>query len=204
MNNPVRDEGVVKYHAVHQDGGPPRHALLSLLDRVRTRLFDLGLVGAYPDGVGYGNVSIRNQDGCIISGTATGSQRILGEEGYCYVHSFDLARNSVCTEGPIRASSESMTHCAIYHAVSSAECVLHIHHGALWIKLLNEGCPSTPTNVPYGTPKMAQSIASLVSSRAASSGLLVMAGHEEGIIAYGETIDLAFDQIEAVMDQFTL
>ena len=204
MSHSIRDDGVIKYIAIHQDNNPPNHAFLIQLDEIRTKLFDLGLVGVYPDGIGYGNVSIRHQEGCIISGTATGQIRALGAGRYCYVRSFDLTRNTVHTEGPVRASSESMTHCAIYLAAALVNCVLHIHHPMLWSRLLKEGRLSTPANIPYGTPQMAQSIASLVNGITSKSGLLVMAGHEDGIIAYGETIDLAYDQIKIAFDQYAL
>jgi ribulose-5-phosphate 4-epimerase/fuculose-1-phosphate aldolase len=198
MNAPPRDEGVVKYHALHLNGTVPTDPLLHELDKVRTHLFDLGLVGIYPDGIGYGNVSIRHEAGCIISGTSTGGTRILGPKGYCYVRNFDLKTNMVSTEGPIQASSESMTHCAIYQANPLVQCVLHIHNLALWQQLLDQGYPSTAADIPYGTPKMALDMALLVQDLGNSSSLLVMAGHEEGIIAYGETINLALDQINSI------
>ena len=199
MSHSLRDEGVIKYQAIHQNSSQPAHTLLNQLDDVRTNLFDLGLVGVYPDGVGFGNVSIRYEAGCIISGTATGAARVLGARGYCYVRSFDLKKNTVYTEGPVNASSESMTHCAIYQAHSSVECVLHIHHRELWHKLLDQGYRSTSADIPYGTPQMALSMGVLVNTNAESSSLLVMAGHEDGIVAYGPTISSALNQIKVVM-----
>ena len=199
MNTAPRDEGVVKYHAIHHDGHAPSHPLLYELDQARTYLFDLDLVGVYPDGIGYGNVSIRHESGCIISGTSTGAARILGANGYCYVRNFDIVTNSVYTEGSIQASSESMTHCTIYQANPAIKCVLHIHNFKLWQKLLGQGYPSTPAQIPYGTPEMAQAMASLVKNTASSSSLLVMAGHEEGIVAYGQSINLALNQIQTVL-----
>ena len=199
MINLPRDDGVIKYQAIHQNSSPLRHLLLNQLDEIRTKLFDLGLVGVYPDGVGFGNVSIRYETGCIISGTASGALRVLGACGYCHVKKFDLQQNTVYTEGPVSASSESMTHCAIYQARSLVRCVLHIHNRELWLKLLNQGYESTPADIPYGTPQIALSMAALVNAKTPSSGLIVMAGHEEGIVAYGETISYAFDQVEAIL-----
>ena len=199
MSKSLRDDGIIKYHAIHKNSSPPDHINLDQLDEVRTKLFDLGLVGVYSDGIGYGNVSIRNDTGCIISGTSTGAVRALGAGGYCYVRSFDLKKNTVKTEGPILASSESMTHCAIYQAHSSVQCVLHIHSRELWKKLLDKGYDSTPAEISYGTPQMAVSMATLVIANTETSNLLVMAGHEDGIVAYGHTINSAFDQIQAVL-----
>ena len=204
MNHSPRDDGVVKYMAIHQDSDPPVHTLLHQLDDTRTGLFDLGLVGVYPDGVGYGNVSIRHETGCIISGTASGAIRVLGASGYCYVRSFDIQKNIVFTEGSVQASSESMTHCAIYQANPLVQCVLHIHNHELWQTLLDQGHNSTSADIPYGTPQMAISMAALVNAKTTPSNLLAMAGHEEGIVAYGETIPQAFDQIKTLLAKNSL
>jgi ribulose-5-phosphate 4-epimerase/fuculose-1-phosphate aldolase len=201
MNPQFRDDGIVKFQAIHQSGPIPDNALLKQLDDVRTRLFDLGLVGTYEDGVSYGNVSFRHESGCIISGTSTGVDRVLGSEQYCYVQSFDLQKNIVYTKGPIQASSESMTHCAAYYANAMIHSVLHIHHRNLWQWLINQNHASTPANVAYGTPEMAFSIANIVQQNNLLHGAIVMAGHEEGIITYGETIHIAFNEIEKILSK---
>jgi hypothetical protein len=92
-----------------------------------------------------------------------------------------------------------MTHCAIYQADAAVQCVLHIHSRQLWLRLLEQENISTSIDIPYGTPEMAISMASMVKAKNAPFGLLVMAGHEEGIVAYGNTISLAFAQIKAVL-----
>lgn len=200
MNDSLIDDGVIKYVAIHKSSIAPVHADLNELDGIRTKLFDLGLIGAYPGGVGYGNVSIRCESGCIISGTSTGSLRELGADGYCYVRSFDIQNNTVHTEGPLKASSESMTHCSIYEANSLVKCVLHIHSLELWNRLLDEKYPSTSAEIPYGTPQMALRMAELVNAQENQFGVFVMSGHREGIVAYGESINSAFDQIKRILN----
>jgi len=152
MSKSLRDDGIIKYHAVHKNSSPPDHINLDQLDEVRTKLFDLGLVGVYSDGIGYGNVSIRNGTGCIISGTSTGAVRALGAGGYCYVRSFDLKLNSVNTEGPILASSESMTHCAIYQPIHlcSVYCIFIIVHSGknYWTTVANQHLPIYRMELP--------------------------------------------------------
>ena len=198
MTSP-RDEGVVKYRAVHANGEIPRNAFIDRLDEVRTQLFDWSLIGVYPDGVGYGNVSIRSGSGCIISGTATGGVRTLGLSGYCAVVEFNLRQNTVHTLGPVPASSEAMTHCAIYWADERVNCVLHIHNYKFWRMLLDRGATATAEEIAYGTPEMAEAIANCVQQKDAESGLIVMAGHEEGIVAYGATIGTALHEIETLV-----
>ena len=68
------DEGYVKYVAERRDGIVPHSAQLDELNQARTALFDLGLIGVYPDGVGYGNLSFRNSGNqFVITASATGA-----------------------------------------------------------------------------------------------------------------------------------
>ncbi|MDR2725470.1 MAG: class II aldolase/adducin family protein, partial [Candidatus Adiutrix sp.] len=104
------DEGYVKYTALHENAQIPLAALvarqLPVLNEARTKCFTLGLVGVYPNGIGYGNLSIRvHDDEFLISGTATGAKPVLSNEDYCLVKSFDIARNSIVSRGLIQASS---------------------------------------------------------------------------------------------------
>jgi len=190
-----RDEGVVKYQSFHQDGIIESTPLLEELDVCRTKLFDMGLIGVYPDGVGYGNVSIRFGNGCIISGTATGKFRTLGITGYCYIQDYDLKNNKVFTFGPVEASSEAMTHCAIYQANQLVQCVIHVHNQKLFKALVSRAHVSTPAEVAYGTPEMAFFTEALVRGRLSANELFVMLGHEDGIVAFGQTVDKAFNQL---------
>ncbi len=186
----MHDEGYVKYQARHTLAPAPRHPLLAALDAVRTELHDLALIGAYPNGIGFGNLSFRTKGNqFIISGSGTGSRRILGESGYCLVTAFDVDANAVECEGPIQASSEAMTHGAVYAENPGAQCVIHVHSRALFDRLLAQNWPHTPKSAAYGTPAMAKAIAELVKNNPADQALFVLAGHDEGIVAYGPSID---------------
>ena len=71
------DEGYVKYVAERRDGIVPHSAQLDELNQARTALFDLGLIGVYPDGVGYGNLSFRNSGNqFVITASATGTYSV--------------------------------------------------------------------------------------------------------------------------------
>lgn len=184
------DEGYVKYHAEHTRAPAPRHPLLAELDAARTELHDLGLVGIYANGIGFGNLSFRTKGNrFVISGTGTGAKRILGESGYCLVTAFDADKNRVECEGPIRASSEAMTHGAVYAENPRVQCVIHVHSRALFDSLLARGWPHTPENAAYGTPAMAMAIAELVRNTPEDQALFVLAGHDEGLVAYGPSIE---------------
>lgn len=192
-------DGVIKFASERHAGTVPWGPQLEVLNHARTTLFDLGLIGAYPNGVGYGNLSLRvsgdqgNQDNqFVITGSATGAQRILQASQYCLVEAFSIEHNWVRTRGAIDASSESMTHGAVYAANPAIHCVIHVHSRVLFDTLLHQkhrDHPATPATIPYGTPAMAQAVCTLVQQPVALPLLFVMAGHDEGIIACGMDVD---------------
>lgn len=195
----MMDEGYVKYRSQRIDGPIPDPADWERLNRCRTELFDLKLIGMYPNGIGYGNVSLRVKgDQFIISGTATGGTRELTKEHYAWVESFDLAQNRVRSVGRINASAESMSHGAVYRALPAANAVIHIHSRRLFDFMRAEHYPETDPAIPYGTPELAVAIGSLVLSLGAGHGIFVTAGHDEGIIAYGETVEAAHSFVNEV------
>lgn len=183
------DEGYVKYRCLHTPGPAPAHPDLAALDALRTALFDAGLLGMRPDGVGFGNVSVRGAGECfVITATGTGGARVLGPEGYCLVTAFDEVANQVRSVGPRQASSEAMSHGAVYRADPSAHCVAHVHSRALFDRLLAAGAMATPSDAAFGTPDMARALADLVCRRRGRAGVMVMRGHDEGLMAYGPDI----------------
>ncbi|MCF7861937.1 class II aldolase/adducin family protein [Candidatus Woesearchaeota archaeon] len=187
------DEGYIKFKIEHIDKEFKHHTHLEELNDVRTRLHKLGLIGMYDDGIGYGNISMRikGSDQFITTGTATGNFEILNEEQYCEVTSFDIEMNIVHCTGKIEASSESMTHGAVYLANKKIGCVIHIHHLGLWEYMLKEGYPKTPKKAEYGTPEIALASKEVVEKIGLEAGIFVMEGHKEGIVAYGPDLKSA-------------
>ena len=183
------DEGVIKYRSERVDGSVPASKALSQLNAARTRLFELGLIGAYPNGIGYGNLSVR-EDGTqfVVSASATGAAHTLGDDQYCLVEAFSIERNWVRSRGALPASSESMTHGAIYLANPAVQCVIHVHSRPLFDALLAQGAARTSADIAYGTPTMAQAVMRLVQAQPLLPVLFVMAGHDEGVVAYGADV----------------
>ena len=189
-------EGYVKYSAEHTAAPAVQAAHWDELNNARTRLHQLNLVGVTSGGIGFGNVSIRVKGNeFLITGTNTGSLPVLSPNEYCLVNSFDLERNCVVSTGPVRASSESMTHGAIYQSCSKANCVIHIHSREIFDAMLRDRYPATPVSAAYGTPEIAQAIKKCVQEINGNEGVIVLAGHDEGVIAYGETVERTLDLI---------
>jgi hypothetical protein len=190
------DEGYIKYHAQWQMGPAPLG--IEALVAVRNELYALGFIGEYVDSkIGFGNVSMRSGSGgaFAISGSATGHVSIATPEHFCLVDAYDIRANSVSCIGPVIASSESMTHAMLYACSADIGAVLHIHHMAFWTWLLSNA-PSSAVDVPYGTPEMALEMARLFSSTdLPHRRILAMAGHSEGIVAFGRDVGEAMEKI---------
>ncbi|MBT9311517.1 class II aldolase/adducin family protein [Leptothoe kymatousa] len=192
--NSVRDEGAIKYQCHWRQTEPlpldPYQALLSYRDRT----YIAGLIGVYPDGIGYGNISCRcadNPDHFVISGTQTGHIPQLTIDYYARVTAVDLPQNTVTCEGPVKASSESLTHGSIYQLMPAVQGIIHVHHKGLWQTLLNQ-VPTTLPTVPYGTPEMAMEMERLTQeSSLLDDKIFVMAGHEDGVVTFGESLEVA-------------
>ena len=159
------------------------------LNSCRQKLFELGLIGAYPDGIGFGNISIRyKKNRFIISGSETGNFKNLSKEHYALVEDYNLKLNGVYCVGLTKASSESMSHAAVYDSNPNVNAVIHVHHKKLWNNYLNV-LPTTNTDAEFGTPEIALEISRLANR---ANGIIVMGGHPEGIISYGNSLDDAF------------
>ncbi len=190
----MRDEGYIKFNCTWNQAPAPAWHKIRALAEWRQVLFDAGLIGMYSDGIGFGNISIRDSpaDHFLITGSATGGLRLLRPEHFTRVTAYDLGANSLTCSGRIKASSESLTHAAFYETSRSIGAVVHVHHRGLWEKYLGK-LPTTSSQVAYGTPEMALEVKRLLQTRTLSSQkqLVVMGGHEEGVMAYGSSISHA-------------
>ena len=184
------DEGYIKYRCFWQEVPAIAPAEIVELNRWRTKLYQLGLIGEYDNGIGFGNISIRlnGSSQLIISGTQTGGVANLTTQHYSKVTDFDWQKNYVTCQGLTKASSETLTHGAIYVAEPSVNAVVHVHHGQLWHKLLDR-FPTTNPDCAYGTPEMAEEIVRLCQqSSTQQQKIIIMSGHEEGILTFGESL----------------
>ena len=165
------------------------------LNTYRRKLLEQHLIGVDSNGVGFGNLSVR--DGMTrnfyITGSATGGLPELTPTDCVRVVAYDFARNWLRYEGAAIPSSESLTHAAIYESDSSTSAVIHCHDSGLWATLLDRAS-TTSKAVAYGTPEMAYEIMRLFKETdVRSRKIFVMAGHEAGIVTFGKNLEDAFD-----------
>jgi L-ribulose-5-phosphate 4-epimerase len=167
---------------------------LAELNAYRRKLLDLRLIGVDPNGIGFGNMSVRDgaTDNFYITGSATGGIHELTLADCAKVVACDFESNCVRYEGSALPSSESLTHAAIYESDATAGAVIHCHDSKLWSAALNEA-PTTSKAAEYGTPELAYEIIQLFKrTDVPSRRIIVMAGHEAGILTLGKDLEEGF------------
>ena len=185
-------EGVIKFDLAFRAGPAPAAKLLAELEAWRRIFRRLGLLGQDPRryaGLGFGNLSRRAGSGLpanafIISGTQTGHLDQLAAAHYVTVLACDPAHNRVEASGPIRPSSEALSHGVLYQADPRIGWVMHLHSPEIFAARQRLQLPTTAPAATYGSPQMAAEIARLA-PLAGWPGLLAMGGHEDGLLAFG-------------------
>jgi L-ribulose-5-phosphate 4-epimerase len=197
-------DGVIKYQlGFMEPSNCHEFAGFKDLEAWRSQLYQLNLIGQYPDGVGYGNLSVRDlsvrgqnqsQDQSFyITATQTGHLPNLNISDYPQVLSYSPSNHSLTVRGSKLPSSEAPTHSAIYALSSQIKTIFHIHSAAIWQTLLEAGHLATSGDVEYGTPEMAGEIVRIYAPIAEifDRNVFVMAGHRDGIFAFGQNPDQA-------------
>ncbi len=194
-------EGVIKYKLDYSNRPLTDEVLnhcisrISMVNAWRRILKQLGLIGQEPSrygGLGFGNMSIRlqpNSHAFLITGTQTGILEQLQQQHFSLVTSANTAHNNIIATGETQPSSEALTHASLYSA-ASVEAVIHIHYPPIWRLSRQLKLPIIEKNITYGTPEMANAVARLMQSQPKNQPVVFsMLGHEDGIIAYGTTVD---------------
>ena len=180
------DEGYIKFDLEWVEAEPPTKAEVAELREWRRPLYAAGLIGHYAElNIGYGNISVRSATAgqFIISGTQTGHLADPDERHYARVTAYDIDANRVTCRGAIRASSESMTHAAIYELSPAITAIVHVHSAELWQRFINV-LPTTAADVAYGTPQMPAGRA-IRGRTDASTGDSVKPGARAGVACRG-------------------
>lgn len=194
------DEGYIKfrYKAIN-DSVPDLSCVEDLID-LRTKLYDLGLIG-FKDGVSFGNLSKRlKANEFIITISNIGRIRILQPEHFATVSFVEINNNYVEYKGKYPPSSETITHFAVYYAFQKANYVVHFHHYQIWEETKNK-FPSTPEDKSYGTVELARAIIDIRSKfkYEPSSEIIVLGGHEAGLLVFGTSTKLVLEKIQKVL-----
>lgn len=190
-------EGVIKFDLDYAAAPALPAATLAALNSWRQILFLLRLIGQDPqryEGLGFGNLSQRlmsNTDPAatafVISGTQTGGLPVLQPDHYSCVLACDPEQNHVVARGPVKPSSECLTHATLYGLDTNIHCVMHVHSPEIWRNANALALFLTDPAVAYGTPAMAREVRR-VYPRVARHGIFAMGGHTDGVVAFGNSV----------------
>lgn len=190
----MTDEGVIKYRLAHQQHKALIDHDYRQLDKWHQIFKAENILGQDPvryGGLGFGNLSQRiGENEFLISGTQTGALDRLLPQHYARVTAVDLPNNLVMSQGPVKPSSESLTHAAVYAIDQHIQFVFHVHSPDIWNARHRLGISQTGEDIAYGTPEMAAEISRLFRDGSFYSGnILAMAGHEDGVISFADNAD---------------
>ncbi|MGI8955378.1 MAG: class II aldolase/adducin family protein [Chthoniobacterales bacterium] len=183
----MNETGVVKFHYESTGRELAPFPGFEELNAARQELRRLGLLGVDENGIGFGNVSLRDRgsDAFYVTGSGTGALPELTLQDYAKVVAWDFERNWLRSDGQAVASAESLTHAALYATDTRVRVVLHVHDPNLWQILRKRGIATRP-NVAYGTSEMAREVERLFcETDVQARKIFAMSGHEDGIVAFG-------------------
>ncbi|MEW5957876.1 MAG: class II aldolase/adducin family protein [Chloroflexota bacterium] len=198
-----KEEGVIKFQMDYTPTAPLPPEQLRQINAWRKITYLLQLIGQEAGrygGYGFGNISRRlepfdapeTRRRFVISGTQTGGLAELSAGHYAIVTAYYPEQNRLVAEGPIRPSSESLTHGMIYDLDNDLRWVIHAHSPQLWRHAAALELPLTDPAVAYGTPEMAVAVRRLFAETEVRARLIfAMGGHEDGIVSFGRTAEEA-------------
>ena len=189
-------EGAIKFQLDYRPAEARPAAQLADINAWRRILYLTKLIGQEPqryEGFGYGNISRRlTRWAFVITGSQTGHLAELDNTHYATVLECNPEQNQVMAEGPIRPSSESLTHGALYELDEEVRAVIHAHSPEIWQQAGPMNLPTTARGIPYGSPEMAREIKRLWSATSLPKvRVLTMAGHKDGVVAFGDSLAAA-------------
>jgi L-ribulose-5-phosphate 4-epimerase len=189
-------EGIIKFTIHLEKEYNLTNEEIADLNKCREVLFNKNLIGVNSEGIGYGNISKRIKGGnkFIITGSATGSLSVLTPNDFVEVSHFNIFLNEIWCRGMREASSESLTHAAVYEHVPLANVVIHVHSEKLWNKYKNK-LPTTHKNVTYGTPEMAYEVGKMAAGSDKDNLVIVMGGHPDGMISFAPDFGTAVNNL---------
>lgn len=190
-------EGIIKYRLDYQPSQACYYPEFAELNAWRAILHRLDLIGQDAhryDGLAYGNISFRleNTRQFVITGSQTGGLSHLTNDHFSKILFADTQQNHIVAEGAIKPSSEALTHAAVYQADSRVKAVVHAHSPMIWQQYQALALPAIDAGIRYGTQAMATAVLNLFkNNRLTEKPLFVMLGHEDGIVAFGNSISEA-------------
>lgn len=207
-NTMTEQEGVIKFQLDFSPQPALSAADVAEINSWRAIMLQLGMLGQTPqryDNYGFGNISQRfgqrfgADNRFVISGTQTGGIVQMRAADYALVTLCLPEQNRIAAKGETKPSSEAMTHGQLYQLNRDINFVIHAHCPQIWQLASALGLVQTRAEVPYGTVAMAEEVARLFGDTdVLQQGIFTMAGHEDGVVAFGGSAQQAAQRLICV------
>ena len=204
----AEQEGVIKFQLNFKAQAVLNARHVMELTSWRHIMLQLGMLGQCPqryDNYGFGNISQRFGNGVgpnsqfMISGTQTGGVRNMTAADYALVTDCQPTQNQIVAVGETKPSSEAMTHGQLYQLSEHIRFIIHAHCPQIWHQASTLNLAQTRAEVPYGTVAMADEVARLFAdTNVLQQGVFTMAGHEDGVVAFGRDAGEAAQRLISV------
>ncbi len=184
----MEKESYIKFNCQHTYQSVELPQQIDMLIELGNALKHKGLIGKIDDTMGFGNISVKDTktELIYISASKTGIPCKYTKEHFCRIDEWNAEKNLVVSRGQMPASSETLSHLAVYEALAWVRYVVHIHSESLWQSLLDKGLTSSQ-DIKYGTKEMYFEIVRLL-RECSNQNLLVMGGHKNGLIFWDQDI----------------
>lgn len=202
---------VIKFNCKFESTTIPEFSVIQELNLIRKYLFNNRLFGINEDGISYGNISAycdelmeyysaySNKIKFIITASgACGREKFLMDD-YSAVVDYDFAKNYVHCIGKHIASSESLTHAAIYNSENKAKFVVHLHNQKIWSQNFNK-LLTTDADIEYGTPELAFNIMELLRDSKNTKPVIILGGHPDGVLIWDTNTQSLLETIEELLN----
>jgi ribulose-5-phosphate 4-epimerase/fuculose-1-phosphate aldolase len=140
-----------------------------------------------------GNLSLRWEEGFIITASGLKNKENLGNDCFVYVKSYDEQSNTVYVEGERQPSSEAVMHFMIYKARKEVNAVFHGHNDAIIANAEKLEMSTTATEHEPGSKELANEVVRALGN----NNLVVIKNH--GFISVGKTMNEAGKRALAVL-----
>lgn len=105
------------------------------IEKVRSRLFCLGLIGSHSNGTSFGSTSIRynkNKNSFVITGKDTGELPKLNPNYYSFVKKVEFKKQKMFCVGANKPSKEWLIHAQLYNLDMQIKAVIVANNEKIW------------------------------------------------------------------------
>lgn len=163
------------------------------IEKVRSRLYCLGLIGTHCNGTCFGNISLRykKKDSFVITGTRTGDHPKLNPSYYSLVKKIDFKKPMIYSIGPSTPSIQSGLHAAIYSIDSDINAVIYVYNEKMVEYMMDNDylCVNNTTHDYFRREDIVSDVKSLYSNvDPFLNNTFVITGDLEGVAVFGKNL----------------